>query len=451
MLHDELSDRDLKVVWHPCTQMKDHEWLPMIPIRRGKGVWLEDYSGRRYLDAVSSWWVNILGHCHPRIIRALQRQADTLDHVLLAGFTHEPAILVAEKLVAMSPQKLSRCFFTDNGSTAVEAAMKMSFHYWQRRGKPKKTRFVCLENAYHGETLGALSVGQIPLYREVYGPLLLDVLTAPSPAVPGAPQEQWLEHAGKAFEQMQALLEKNKDSVSAVIVEPLVQCSAGMQMYHKDYLKWLRELCDQLQIHLIADEIAVGFGRTGTMFACEQAGIQPDFMCVGKGLTGGVLPLAAVLTHDEIYDAFYCDYSEQGAFLHSHSYTGNPLACRAALETLDLLQREQFMQKNERTANTIWQQAQSLWGDHPHVSGLRQCGMITAMDLVRDAASGERYDSQERYGLKVFREALEHGLLLRPLGDVIYFMPPYVITDEQIAFMLSGADAAIAGATGDND
>ncbi|MGV0006160.1 MAG: adenosylmethionine--8-amino-7-oxononanoate transaminase [Candidatus Porifericomitaceae bacterium WSBS_2022_MAG_OTU9] len=448
MHNSELADRDLRVLWHPCTQMKDHEWLPMVAIRRAKGVWIEDYSGKRYLDAISSWWVNILGHCHPRLVRALQRQVGNLDHVLLAGFTHEPAVLLAERLLQLAPQGLSRCFYTDNGSTAVEAAMKMSFHYWQRRGRPQKKQFVCLEGAYHGETLGALSVGQVPLYRKVYQPLLLDVLTAPSPAAPGLPRDQWLEHARAAFASMQSLLEQNKDSISAVIIEPLVQCAAGMHMYHSDYLVWLKQLCQQLDIHLIADEIAVGFGRTGTMFACEQSGIEPDFMCVGKGLTGGVLPLAAVLTNEEIYDAFYCDYLEQGAFLHSHSYTGNPLACRAALETITLLQQQQMLLRNSKIAVNIWQQAQQLWAQHPHVSDIRQYGMITAIELALDGPGKVPYPWQERRGLQVFRNALDNGVLLRPLGDVVYFMPPYVITDQQVDFMMAGAAAAIATATG---
>ena len=337
MNNSELSQRDLSVLWHPCTQMKDHEWLPLVPIKKGEGVWLEDFDGNRYIDAISSWWVNLFGHANPRINAALKDQLDQLEHVLLAGFSHEPAVELAERLLKLAPPGLSRCFYVDNGSSAIEAALKMSYHYWRNRGQTKKTRFVTLANSYHGETLGALAVGDVSLYKETYEPLLMQVLTAPSPdCFHREAEESWEEHSVRKLQEMEQLLAENDEEISAVIVEPLVQCAGNMRMYHPVYLKLLREACDRYEVHLIADEIAVGFGRTGTMFACEQAGITPDFLTLSKGLTGGYLPLSVVLTSEHTYRAFYDDYEKLNAFLHSHSYTGKPLGCRAGLASLDI-------------------------------------------------------------------------------------------------------------------
>jgi len=441
--------RDLAHLWHPCTQMKDHETLPLVPIRRGEGVWLEDFEGRRYLDAISSWWVNLFGHANPRINAAVREQLETLEHVILAGFTHAPAVELAERLVAVTPAGLDRVFYADNGSSAVEVALKMSFHYWRNRGRPGKTRFVNLANSYHGETLGALAVGDVDLYKETYEPLLLKPITVPSPDCylrePGVSCE---EHARAMFAHMEATLARHADEICAVIVEPLVQCAGYMRMYHPRYLTLLREACDRHGVHLIADEIAVGFGRTGTLFACEQAGIAPDFLCLSKGLTGGYLPLSAVLTTDTVYEAFYDDYEKLTAFLHSHSYTGNALACRAALATLDIFRDEPVLERNREKSRLILELCRDL-EDHPHVAEVRQTGMITAIELVRDKASREPYPWQERRGLRVYRHGLERGVLLRPLGNVIYFMPPYVIDEEEIALMVQVAREGIEKATRD--
>jgi adenosylmethionine---8-amino-7-oxononanoate aminotransferase len=431
--------RDLRHVWHPCTQMKDHESLPPIPVRRGAGVWLEDHDGRRYLDAISSWWTNLFGHANARISGAIAAQAADLEHVLLAGFTHEPAIVLAERLTALAPAGLSRCFYADSGSAAVEVALKMSFHYWQNCGRPAKQRFLTLSNSYHGETLGALSVGDVPLYRQVYDPLLLRVLTVPSPdcyeRVPGT---SWAAHSEKQFALMEAALGQHAHELAAVIVEPLVQCAGGMRMYDARYLALLREACDRHQVHLIADEIAVGFGRTGTLFACEQAGITPDFLCLSKGLTGGYLPLSAVLTGEQVYAAFYDEYRSQRAFLHSHSYTGNPLACAAALATLDIFATEPVLERNRALAARMAARAAPL-GAHPHVTELRQCGMILAIETVKNRATREPWPWQERRGLRAYRHALERGVLLRPLGGVIYCMPPYVISEAESDQMIDVA------------
>jgi len=444
-----IAARDLAVLWHPCTQMKDHEWLPMVPIRRGEGVWLEDFEGKRYLDAISSWWVNLFGHANPRINAALRDQLERLEHVILAGFTHEPALALAERLVAVTPPGLDRVFYADNGSAAVEVALKMSYHFWRNCGRPEKTKFVTLANGYHGETLGALAVGDVALYKETYAPLLMQVLTAPSPdCFAREPGESWEEHSRRRFADMEALLAAHADEVCAVIVEPLVQCAGAMRMYHPVYLSLLREACDRHGVHLIADEIAVGFGRTGTLFACEQAGITPDFLCLSKGLTGGYLPLSAVLTREAVYAAFYDDYQTLRAFLHSHSYTGNPLACRAALATLDIFAADDVVAANRALARVMAEAAAPL-ADHPHVGEVRQAGMILAVEMVRDRASRTPYPWQERRGLRVYRHALERGALLRPLGNVVYFMPPYVITPDQIRWLAAVAAEGIDIATRD--
>ncbi|SEP71179.1 adenosylmethionine-8-amino-7-oxononanoate aminotransferase [Ectothiorhodospira magna] len=435
MNNHDLTRRDLAVVWHPCTQMKDHEHLPMIPIQRGEGVWLEDFDGNRYLDAISSWWVNLFGHAHPYINAAIRRQMADLEHVILAGFTHEPVVRLSERLVAITPPGLSRCFYADNGSAAVEVALKMSFHYWHNRGHKKKNRFICLSNSYHGETLGALAVGDVPLYKSTYGPLLMEVITVPGPDCFGRkPGESCEQVAERMFKVMESTLEKHAQETCAVIVEPLVQCAGGMRMYHPRYLQLLRDACDHYGVHLIADEIAVGFGRTGTLFACEQAIMTPDFLCLSKGLTGGYLPLSVVLTHDLIYDAFYDDYTRLTAFLHSHSYTANPLACTAALATLDLFEREDVIQRNHRLAQVMAESLAPL-KDHPHVAEVRQHGMIAAVEMVKNKATGEPYPWQERRGLTLYQHGLRRGALLRPLGHVSYLMPPYVITEAQIQFL----------------
>lgn len=447
MGNSDLMERDLRVLWHPCTQMKDHEHLPLIPIRRGEGVWLEDFDGKRYLDMISSWWVNLFGHANKRINRALCEQLQALEHVLLAGFSHEAVITLAERLTAIAPQGLTRCFFADNGSSAVEVALKMSFHYWRNVGKRRKHKFVTLENSYHGETLGALAVGDVALYRQTYKPLLMEAVIAPSPDCYGREAgETCSDYARRRFENMEALLESQSEEICAVIVEPLVQCAGGMRMYDSSYLTLLRSACDCFQVHLIADEVAVGFGRTGTLFACEQAGISPDFLCLSKGLTGGYLPLSVVLTTNPVYDAFYDDYLRLSAFLHSHSYTGNPLGCRAALATLDIFEQDNVLESNRELARRM-AEATAHFVDHPHISDVRQRGMIVAMEMVQNKRTRQEYPWQDRRGLRVYQYGLSQGVLLRPLGNVIYFMPPYVITPSEIAFAAEVAWQGICRAT----
>jgi adenosylmethionine-8-amino-7-oxononanoate aminotransferase len=444
---ERLTQRDLAVVWHPCTQMRDHAGphanLPLIPIARGEGAWLIDHDGKRYLDAVSSWWTNIFGHANTRIAGAIKKQLDTLEHVIFAGFTHEPAVALAEELVRITPKPLTRVFYADNGSSAIEVALKMSFHFWRNRGRADKTCFIALTGSYHGETLGALSVTDVPLYRATYAPLLNDPIFVRSPdCFERDPGETWEQHSIKALGAMRETLQQHASHVSAVIVEPLVQCAGGMRMYHPVYLTGLRLLCDEFDVHLIADEIAVGFGRTGTMFACEQANIAPDFMCLSKGLTGGFLPLSAVLTGEDIYDAFYAEYTSGKAFLHSHSYTGNPIACTAALETLAIFRDEPVLARNR---NTVAHMRRRLteFADHPNVADVRQTGMIAAVELVQDRHTRTPFPVSDRRGLRAYRHALQRGVLLRPLGDVVYFMPPYVTTLDEIDLMFDVAREGI--------
>jgi adenosylmethionine-8-amino-7-oxononanoate aminotransferase len=451
-LANTLAARDLAVVWHPCTQMHDHETLPMVPIASAEGAWLHGHDGKRYLDAVSSWWTCLLGHRHPRIIDALKAQLDRLDHVMLAGFTHTPAIELAEALVKAAPKPadasraLKRVFYADNGSSAVEVALKQSFHYWRNVGRGERTRFVALTGAYHGETLGALSVTDIALYRNTYAPLLLEPIFAPSPDAYEAERgESAADCATRRLGELRAILEQSADEICAIIVEPLVQCAAGMRMHDASYLTGLRALCDEFDVHLIADEIAVGFGRTGTLFACEQAGIAPDLLCLSKGLTGGTLPLSAVLTTNAIYEAFYAEYTAGKAFLHSHSYTGNPIACSAALATLSVLRDEPVLERNRVLAAHLAKRIAPLVS-HPNVGDVRQTGMIAAIELVRDQATRESFPAAERRGLCVYRHALKRGVVLRPLGNVVYFMPPFCVTTDEIDLMVDVAIEGIAQA-----
>ncbi|TDK21696.1 adenosylmethionine--8-amino-7-oxononanoate transaminase [Luteimonas aestuarii] len=445
--------RDLAVLWHPCTQMREHpDTLPLLPVARGDGAWLVGHDGRRTLDAVSSWWVTLHGHAEPRIAEAIARQARTLEQVILAGCSHPPAVELAERLLALAPRDagrapLAKVFYADNGSAGVEVALKMAFHWFRNRGdEPRRTKFVALHNGYHGETIGALSVSDIPLYRRVYAPLLLEPVFAPSPDAYLARDGQSAEDcAEEAADALAHLLDEHAGEICALILEPLVQCAGGMRMHHPVYLRRVRELCDVHGILLIADEIAVGFGRTGTLFACEQAGIQPDLLCLSKGLTGGFLPLAAVLATQSIYDGFLDD-SRERAFLHSHSYTGNPLACAAALASLDIFDQDDLLARNRDTAAQMAALAAPI-GAHRHVADLRQTGMIVAFELARGGDKATPFDPSLRIGLRAYRAALDRGVLLRPLGDVLYWMPPYRIDDAQLALLAETTAAAIEEAT----
>jgi len=424
----KMMQRDLEVIWHPCTQMKDHETLPLVPIKSGKGVYLYDFEGNGYIDAVSSWWVNIFGHANESINNKIKAQLDTLEHVLLAGFTHEPAIELAHKLVNITPKDLAKVFYVDNGSSAVEAALKMSYHYHLNRGK-RKPLFLSLTNSYHGETIGALSVGDVELYKETYEPLLIANMQVP------VPKDQSIEAANEALASLEETLKERSDEIAAFILEPLIQGAGGMHMYHPTYLAGARDLTKKYDVHLIADEIMTGFGRTGKMFACDHAEISPDFMTLSKALTGGYLPLSVVMTTNDVYNAFYCDYNEHKAFLHSHSYTGNPLACSAALATLEIFEQNDILGENEKKSLYIMEKLEKF-SALSNVKEIRQQGMVTAIEL-------EGYQATERIGLKVYEYALTQGVLLRPLGHVIYFMPPYIISYDEIDKMIEVAHEGI--------
>ncbi|MFJ6210047.1 adenosylmethionine--8-amino-7-oxononanoate transaminase [Lysinibacillus sp. NPDC092081] len=433
----ELQKRDLQHVWHPCSQMKDYEQFPPVVIKKGQGVWLYDENNNRYLDAVSSWWVNLFGHANPRISQALNDQAFTLEHTIFANFSHEPAIKVAEKLVALTPDSLNKVFFADNGSSAIEVALKMSFQYHMQTGKTTKKRFLALTDAYHGETLGALSVGGVGLYNEVYQPLLLDTVRAQGPDCFRCPfQEKSESCQAQCIQFVEEELSQHHEEITAVIIEPLIQAAAGMKMYPPIYLKRLRELCTKYDVHFIADEIAVGFGRTGTLFACEQAGIAPDFMCLSKGLTGGYLPLSAVLTTDDVYNAFYDDYGTMKAFLHSHSYSGNTLACRVALEVLTMFEEEHVIDMIQNKGERMRKLAMEAFEKLPFVGEYRQVGLVGAIELVANRETKEPLPSEERIGYQIYKRALAKGLLIRPLGNILYFMPPYIISDDEMRFMI---------------
>ena len=455
MPNSDLLSRSLAAVWHPCTQMKRHETMPLVPIQRGQGVWLHDFDGNRYLDAVSSWWVNLFGHCNPRINAAITDQLGKLEHVMLAGFTHEPVVQLSERLAQLAPAGLGHCFYASDGASATEIALKMSAHYWRNCGRPHKTQFISLQNSYHGETLGALAVTDVALFKDAYGALIKQNATVTSPDWrDAAAGESAHDYALRSAAQLEAHLQLHHDDLAAFIIEPLVQGAAGMAMYHPIYLRRARELCDQYQVHLIADEIAVGMGRTGTMFACEQApthplpnppleregavvpspsgrrsgwrgGITPDFLLLSKGISGGYLPLSVVMSRDEIYQAFYADDASR-AFLHSHSYTGNTLACRAALATLDIFAQDDVLNANRSKAAYLNRMAEPL-RQHPKVRHFRNTGMIWAFEVDSPHAD---------FSQRCFSLALQQELLLRPMGNTVYFMPPYIISEAEIDMLL---------------
>ena len=420
-----LVDRSLAAVWHPCTQMKQHESFPLVAITKGKGAWLYDENGKPLLDSISSWWTNLFGHSNPRINQAITAQLEKIEHVMLAGFTHPPVVELSEKLSALTNHHLGHVFYASDGASAVEIALKMSHHYWQLNGKSQKKKFACLENGYHGETLGALAVTDVAIFRQAYGSLLQDVFTITSPDARkikvGETAEDVAKHAAK---QLEELFIKEHQNIAAIIVEPLVQCAGQMAMHSPEYLRLVRSLCNRYEVHLIADEIAVGCGRTGKFFACEHAGIWPDFLTLSKGISGGYLPLSLCLTTDQIYQAFYGDQTQQG-FLHSHSYTGNPLACAAALACLEIFETDKILEKNiERSIDLatafVWAKTDS------RIEHWRQQGMILAFDVKSDCLKNPKTFARE-----MFANSLEMGVLIRPIGNTIYVMPPYILSPEE--------------------
>lgn len=426
-------------LWHPCTQMQQHEQLPPLRIQRAQGLYLYPEQGPALMDGISSWWTNLHGHGHPRLVQALADQAAQLDHVMLAGLSHEPIESLAAQLVALTPEPLQKVFFADSGSAAVEVALKMSLQYWQQSGQPRRTRFVALQQGYHGETLGSLSVTDIPLFEQQYRPLLMPHLRAPSPDLGLKPahlsETEWVE---ACLGQLEALLQAHDGEICALIVEPLVQGAAGMKMHPPSYLSGLQRLRSRYQIHLIFDEIAVGFGRTGQMFALEQAGICPDFLCLSKGLTGGLLPMSCVLTTLTVFDAFYDVRIERG-FLHSHSFTGSALAARAALVSLQIFEEEHTLQRIG-SLGEVMQQALQRYQDCPWLDQIRRTGLIGAF-TVRDPVADFR--------LRFMQEALRRAVWLRPIGAQVYVMPPYCIEPDELEHLVDQAVQCALWAQGD--
>ncbi|WP_245596718.1 adenosylmethionine--8-amino-7-oxononanoate transaminase [Shimazuella kribbensis] len=432
--YPDLLEKDRKYVWHPFTQMKDYESRDLLFIDKAEGVYLYDVDGNCYYDTNSSWWVNIHGHCHPRINQAISRQVKEIDHVMFSGITHRTGILLAEKLVQISPEGLNKVFYSDNGSTAVEVAIKMSFQYWLQNGKQKKQKFVYLENSYHGDTIGAMSLGGIESYHALFHPLRFASFSVPSPQFfmeEDASSEIVKQRINHCLHEVEQHFISCADEIAALIVEPLIQMAGGVHIYPVDYLIGLRNLCTKYHIHFIADEVAVGFGRTGQMFACDHARITPDFMCVSKGITAGVLPLAATLCTDEIYDAFYDDFARRKTFTHGHSFTGNPIATAVALESLQIFEDEQVLYHVQKNAVHLQEQVKSF-EDFSHVSNVRQLGFVAAFDVMKDKEKKLAFPSNERIGFQIYETGLQEGLLLRPLGDTIYYVLPLCTTKKQI-------------------
>ncbi|HWR30731.1 MAG TPA: adenosylmethionine--8-amino-7-oxononanoate transaminase [Negativicutes bacterium] len=444
-----LLQKDLQYIWHPCSQMKDYEELPPIIIDHAKGLYLYDVCGARYADVVSSWWCNLLGHCNERINNAVKNQLDNLEHVIFANFSHAPAINLCDRLSEALPAGLTKFLFTDNGSSAIEAAMKMSFQYHYQTGQPQKKRFMALSDAYHGETLGALSIGGVDLYSQLYKPILLDIIHVNGPDCYRCRYGKHRDSCNaECFEAAEQSFKKYADEVCAFIAEPLVQCAAGMQIYPAIYLKKLRKACDQYNVHLIVDEIATGFGRTGKMFACDHAQISPDIICLSKGLTGGYMPMALAVTTQAVYDAFYADYSEGKAFMHSHTYSGNPLACSAANEVLAIMQEERILEKANENAGYFRQLIQENLNNHKNVGEIRSIGLINAIELVEDKTTKQPFDVKRRVGYQVYKKALGKGVVLRPLGDVLYFNPPLTITREEMDSVVQASAECIRSVLG---
>lgn len=421
----QLATIDKKYIWHPFTQMKDWEKDESLVIDRAEGVYLIDANGRRYIDGVSSLWVNVHGHRHKTIDAAIKKQIDKVSHSTLLGLANTPAVELARALVKIAPRGLKKVFYSDNGSTAVEVALKMAYQYWQNTGRPSKRLLVHLQNSYHGDTLGSVSVGGIDLFHKVYRGLIFK-----THALKG---QGW-----EAVEEFERLLKKKSGSVAAIVLEPLVQGAAGMLVWPTGVLKKFRQLCTKYDVLLIADEVATGFGRTGTMFACQHESVTPDFLCLAKGITGGYLPLAATLTTQKIYDGFKFDYKEQKAFFHGHTYTGNPLACAAALANLEVFRKEQTLKKLGPKIKFLAKRLEMFY-NLTSVVDVRQCGFMAGIAL------GGHW--QDRVGAKVCHALRQKGIILRPLGNVIVIMPPLSISLKELDHLLTVTHQVISELT----
>jgi len=429
--YERLQKIDKNHLWHPYTQMKDYAGRDLLLIDRAEGLLLYDMRGRPYFDTISSWWCIVHGHNHPLIRRAVAEQLGKLEQVLLAGLTHEPIIRLTEKLVALTPPALCRVFYSDNGSTACEVAIKMSLQYWRHTGRKERATFVGVERGYHGDTIGTMSLGGTPGFHGAFAGLLFDSHRIPSPYCYRCQEEDPDCCALSCTEPLARLLEEKGRSIAGLIIEPLIQAAGGMIVYPAAYLKRVAELTKEHGVHLIFDEVATGFGRTGTMFALEQAGVVPDFLCLSKGLTGGTLPMAATLTGEEIFAAFYADYADNKTFYHGHTFTGNPLASAAALGSLQVFETEKPLKRIPSTVSRLHRLMRPFL-DLPWVGDLRGIGTIVALELVKDKKSKTPFGFEERIGWPIYLRGLEKGLILRPLGNVVYLWLPLSVTDKEM-------------------
>lgn len=444
------EEKDLEHIWHPCSQMKDYEELPPIVIDHAKGMYLYDIHGKKYMDVISSWWCNLFGHCNERINNALKNQVGNLEHVVFANFSHKPAIELCERLCEVLPKGLNKFTFTDNGSSAIEAALKLSFQYHYQTGQKQRKTFMALKNAYHGETVGALSVSGMDLYARIYEPMLFDVVRIDGPDCYRCKYGKCRENChAECFEEVKGAFKKYGDITCGFLVEPLVQGAAGMKMYSPEFLKKLRKECNEYNVHLIADEIAIGYGRSGKMFACDYAEISPDIMCVSKGLTGGYLPMAICISTDKIYNAFYADYNEGKAFMHSHTYSGNALACSVAVEVLKILKEENILEKSADKRKYFKDLVYNTFKDYKYAGDIRSQGLINAIELVEDRDSKKSFDPKKRIGYEIYKRALDKGLLLRPIGDILYFNPPLTIEKDEMDFAVKTCFECIKSVLGE--
>lgn len=431
-MKDELLKNDLKYNWHPYTQMKDCEDLPPVPIKSASGVKLFDYDGNFYYDTISSWWCNVHGHNHPKINEAIKRQISELDHVLFAGFTHKPAVELSERLARITPDALTRVFYSDNGSTAVEIAMKMSLQYWSNSGVQGKTRYAYLDMGYHGDTIGTMSVSGTDHFHSKFESLFFESHKVPTPYCYRCPVGREKASCGlECLAEAEKVLKENADSISAFLIEPMMLGAGGMIIYPAEYLKGIRDLTNKYGVHLIADEVASGFGRTGKMFACEHAGVVPDFICISKGVTSGYMPLGVTLTTEEVYNAFYDDYEKMKTFFHGHTFTANPISCSAAVASIDLFDEERTLDNVMKIEMHLSSFLESL-KEFNYVGDIRNIGAVGAVELVSDRSQKTPFDAGERIGVKIYKEGLKNGLLLRPLGNVIYLFLPLAVQQADL-------------------
>jgi adenosylmethionine---8-amino-7-oxononanoate aminotransferase len=443
-----LTEWDKKFIWHPFTQMKDYMDMEPLIIDSGEGCFLIDVEGRRYIDGVSSLWVLVHGHGKKELVEAIQRQAEKLCHSTLLGISNVPAIRLAKALIDIAPQGLSKVFYSDNGSTSVEIALKMAYQYWQQRGEKRKKRFISFTNGYHGDTIGAVSVGGIDLFHKVYRPLLFRTHKSPSPYCYRCPLKLDKESCGMAcVVEFEKAVKKHRDDTCAVVIEPVVQGAAGMIIQPEGFLSSIWKIAKENDLLFIADEVATGFGRTGSMFACEKEGVKPDFLCVAKGITGGYLPLAATLTTDEVFGGFLGKFEDYKTFFHGHTYTGNPLACSVAIENLDLYKKERTLQKLQKKINLLTRELQRF-NELPHVGEVRQSGFMVGIELVKSRKTKRPYQPKEKIGHRVIMEARKRGVAIRPLGDVIVLMPPLAIDENTLRELVNVTHESILAVTG---